>query len=52
MNMITFVVEQDQCISNPHFSLKNLQEFSKQHHVKIVIRKFCIMINGVVTWLV
>ncbi len=47
--MLTFIVEQDQV--DKDYTLKELKDFSKRIVCRVIVRGFCIMEKGALTWL-
>lgn len=49
INMITWVLKKEQL--NENFTLDELEEFSRKHDAKIIVKNFCKIISGRLTWM-
>lgn len=47
--MITWVLKKEQL--NENFTLDELEEFSRKHDAKIIVKNFCKIISGRLTWM-
>lgn len=47
--MITWLVDQKDV--DKTFTLAELKEFSKKRSARVIVEKFCMFENGVITWM-